>query len=88
MKIGIKKTVEVEAKIIEVHAKVCDSASYTLRDQDGNEISFKEDYVPGFFPEEHYGDYLHFKIDIESGVIINWKKPTMEQIQEFLGDCE
>lgn len=87
MKIGIKKTVEVEAKVIQVHCKVRDEGSYTLKDQDGEEICSKEGYVPGFFPDKHFGDYLILDIEIESGKILNWVPPSKEQIQEFVEEC-
>ena len=85
MEIEATKTVKVNAKTILVHAKVCDSGSYVLKDQDGAVIKEAEqDYVPGFFPGEHYGDYLDLVIDIDTGVIVNWKKPSAQDVQEWI----
>jgi len=85
MKIGITKTVEVEAKTIQVYAKVRDAGCYAVYDQHGDEIGMHDGYVPKFFPGEHYGDYLILDIDLETGQITNWKPPTAEQIQAMLG---
>lgn len=40
-------------------------------------------YVPAFFPEEHCGDYIQFTIDMSTGMILNWKKPTKDQLAIF-----
>ncbi len=87
MKIGIKKTVEVEAKVIQVHCKIRDEGSYILKDQDGEEICCKDGYVPDFFPGNHHGDYLILDIDIETGKILNWVPPSAEVISEFVEAC-
>lgn len=39
-------------------------------------------YVPKFFPGQHFGDYVNLEIDIETGKIVNWKKPTQGQLDE------
>jgi len=33
-------------------------------------------------PEEHYGDYVELQIDLETGQIMNWKKPSRKVIEE------
>ena len=60
---------------VEMHAKVCDDGFYTFYDNEGNVIyeSDNYEYVPLFFPEQHYGDYLILSID-ETGKITNWKE--------------
>jgi len=85
MKIPKQVVETVEAKSVEVHAKVCDSASYCLKDVDGNNIAVRDDYVPNFFPTQHYGDYLVLNIDLETGVILNWKKPDPEAVAIAFG---
>jgi hypothetical protein len=42
-------------------------------------------YVPNWFPDEHYGDYVMLDIDLASGRIINWKRPTQEDIDATKG---
>ena len=83
MKIGIKKEIEVDIKTVTVHAKVRDSGCYGLIDNDNCEVFTHDGYVPSFFPEEHYGDYLILEIDIETGLIKNWKAPSIDELREF-----
>ncbi len=74
---------DVEIKSVSVHVKVCDAGHYDLKDDRGTVIASRnEDYVPDFFPGDHYGDYLILDIDIETGQILNWKKPTAEKVLE------
>lgn len=83
MKIGMMKQVEVEAKTVEVHCKVRDEGCYTLKDQDGAQIAQRsDDYVPGFFPGQHDGDYLILEIELETGRVVNWQRPSPSDVQE------
>jgi len=40
-------------------------------------------YVPDFFPEQHWGDYVELKIDADTGQILNWKVPTKKDLKDF-----
>lgn len=84
VKLNKQMTVQIEAKTVDVSAKVCDSGLYWLKDQ--NEVTFVQvqDYVPSWFPGEHYGDYLDFTIDLETGQILNWKPPTAEDLEMWM----
>lgn len=62
-------------------AKCSDLFSANLKD--GQTIKKYEGYVPDFFPDEHWGDYVIFDIDIDSGKILNWKKPTKKDLSIF-----
>lgn len=85
MKINQYKQVQVDAKTLSIYMKVCDSFSATLIDADGQTIAEQDrDYVPSFMPGEHYGDYLILEIDIDTGQIKNWKRPTEEQLSEWV----
>lgn len=89
MKINAKKTIQVDVTTIRVCAKVRDSGSYDLLDAEGGHVAGREDgYVPDFFPDQHYGDYLYLDIDLETGRITNWKKPTQGQIEDFIAKCK
>lgn len=88
MEINITKPVKVNAKTLKLHMKVCDQFEANLVDQDGETLKEYEGYVPGFMPGPHYGDYLVLDIDIDTGVITNWQKPTAEEIQEFINHQE
>ena len=71
-------------KTIHISAKCSDLFSAFLRD--GDKIVGEYDgYVPAWLPNqqtEHYGDYVILEIDIETGKILNWKKPTQAQLKE------
>jgi hypothetical protein len=86
MKIGMTKVVEVEAKTLKIHCKVSDRFCADVYDADGNCLGGQEDgYVPGFMPGNHYGDYIILDIDIDTGMITNWKKNIKpEQIRDFI----
>lgn len=75
---------KVQVKTVSVHVKVCDRGCYDFKSPTGTTLkSLDEDYVPDFFPGEHYGDYLILDIDLETGQITNWKKPSENQIKEI-----
>jgi hypothetical protein len=82
----IVETVQVES--VTVHAKVCDSGVYVLKDKEGREIAERADYVPEFFPGEHFGDYLTLNINLETGQIMNWKKPDPALVAKAFGLIE
>ena len=85
MEINITKPVKVNAKTLKIHVKCSDRFTYCITDQDGTEIFSQDDgYVPGFMPGPHYGDYIILDIDIDTGMITNWKKPSAEEIEEII----
>lgn len=81
---------KVSVKSVSVHVKVGDRGNYDFKSPTGTELkSIDGDYVPSFFPGDHYGDYLILDIDLSTGKILNWKAPTESQIKEiFNGDEE
>jgi len=45
-------------------------------------------YVPAWFPNpnvEHYGDYVELRIDIATGQILNWKRPSDAVLNKVFG---
>lgn len=68
------------ARILKICVKCSDMFSATL-EEDGKETAEYSGYVPSFFPEEHYGDYVELDIDIDTGMIVNWKKPTKAELE-------
>jgi len=89
MELTITKPQTITAKTLKIHLKVCDGFSAELISDKGESIYDQTDgYVPGFMPGEHYGDYVILDIDIDSGVVTNWKKPTAQSIQEWIGKDE
>lgn len=87
MKLSIKKMVDVEAKELRILLKVRDRFRASLHDQDGQEVCSQEDgYVPNFMPGEHCGDYVILDIDIETGMIKNWRK-NEEELRQWINGC-
>jgi len=85
VQVTVKKAVNV--KRIKTCIKVCDRFTAEVFDEAGNNIrTIEDEYVPDCFPGQHYGDYLELDIDIETGQIINWKKPTPDQLGQLLGE--
>lgn len=89
MKISQQKTVQVDVKTLEIYCKVRDRFTYTLKDAQGEEVHVQDDgYVPDFMPGEHYGDYIILTIDLETGTVTNWQKPTAEQIEHAINPAD
>ena len=89
MEINITKPKKVNAKTLSLYCKICDMFTATLKDADGEELKDYDGYVPAFMPGDedggsHYGEYLILDIDIDTGMITNWKKPSAKQIEEFI----
>jgi len=72
---------------IHITAKCSDACFLSLR-KDNKEIAAVDGYVPKWLPNptvEHYGDYIELTIDIDTGKIVNWRKPTQAQLKETFG---
>ena len=91
MSIEITTMVEqkVQVKTVSVHVKVCDRGCYEFKTPTGTTLkSLDEDYVPDFFPGDHYGDYLILDIDLETGLITNWNRPSSSDVKAILDGDE
>ncbi len=85
MQINITCKAQAEAKTLSIYCKVADSFTAHIHDANGAELGGQDDgYVPDFMPGKHYGDYVILDIDLETGLVTNWKKPTPEQIEKFI----
>lgn len=69
-------------RILSICVKCSDSFFAILTQPNTPDIEY-EGYVPDFFPEEHYGDYVKLDIDIDTGLIINWKKPKEKELKQL-----
>jgi len=67
-------------KTLMVCGKTSDQCGIQFIDDKGKQVGSRDSYVPKYFPEEHYGDYLELEIDVETGVILNWKTPTQKEL--------
>jgi hypothetical protein len=72
-------------KSISICVKCSDMFSAALRNN-GKVVGQYEGYVPDFFPGEHYGDYVRLEIDVDTGRILNWNKPTVSDLGIFKPD--
>lgn len=63
-----------KGKKADIHFKVVDDGTYTVKDEKGETITEKEGYVPDIMcpAENGYGDYIIMNID-ENGVIDKWE---------------
>lgn len=68
-----------EIKTIEICAKCSDLFSMTSPESDKD----YDGYVPDFFPGQHYGDYVMLSIDVSTGAIVNWKKPSQATLKKL-----
>ncbi|GKV75566.1 hypothetical protein PEC106568_07400 [Pectobacterium carotovorum subsp. carotovorum] len=85
--LGVKHDIDV--KVIKTCIKVRDSFTASVIDAEGNVIrDMDNEYVPNLFPGDHYGDYLMLEIDIETGQILNWKKPSQQNLSLLIGEGE
>lgn len=85
MEVEVKRKVKVTT--LQIHTKVTDMFCACLLDELGVEVGGQEEgYVPGFMPGEHFGDYIILDIDLETGQIKNWVKPTDDQLNQFIGN--
>ncbi len=78
-------------KTMEITAKCSDMFGAQFYDEKGVALDSYDGYVPKWFPnpsEQHFGDYVSLKIDIETGQILNWKKPTQDELKNFLNKEE
>lgn len=67
-----------------LHAKPVDEGSYWVHDNKFNlMMEVEEDYVPDFFPEYHYGDYVI--LNVKNGFVTNWKS-TPEDIERYIDE--
>jgi len=84
MELEITQPQTVNAKVLKICCKVSDSFNATLLSDKDQILTQYEGYVPDFMPEEHHGDYVELNIDIDTGQILNWTKPTTEQMELFI----
>ncbi len=77
--------------MLRITAKCVDLFSASLYDAEGREVGTDYDgYVPSFMPAHdvsHFGDYVELDIDLATGQIKNWKKPTKKQLREVFKDA-
>jgi len=68
-------------KVISINAK-CSDLFWASFSDNGNFKGEYDGYVPDWMPGQHYCDYVEMQIDVDTGQILNWKKPTQKQLRE------
>ena len=71
-------------KTIFITAKCSDLCNIAYMDEKGQKVGEHDGYVPDFFPEEHYGDYVELEIEVSTGKILNWKTPTQKELTKSM----
>ena len=74
--------------VMRINAKCSDLFSALFDNADGSTVATYNGYVPGFMPGNHYGDYVELDIDLKTGKILNWKAPSLKEINETLMERE
>lgn len=69
---------------ISICAKCSDMCQTELFDAAGKTVVSHDGYVAPFMPGQHYGDYIMLDIDVETGTIKNWKKPSQEELAKYV----
>jgi len=75
-----EKTVDVNR--ISISAKCSDLCYSELQDSNGIGVAEHNGYVPALMPDDHSGDYVILDIDLETGTILNWKRPTRSVVEK------
>lgn len=73
---------DVEVKRVHINAKCSDLCFAQLADGEGRVVAEHDGYVPALMPGEHYGDYVELEIDLETGMILNWVRPSKAFVEE------
>jgi len=72
-------------KRIMINAKCSDLCYVELQHEDGTPIAESNGYVPEWMPGDHGGDYVCLTVDLETGQILNWEKPSDEDLKKTFG---
>lgn len=69
-----------------VSAKCSDLCFVEYFDKDKKMVAERDGYVPSFLNEgsDNDGDFLTLEIDVASGKILNWKKPTQKELKDSI----
>lgn len=70
--------------LLKINAKCSDLFAMSIEDSKGTELLNYDGYVPSFFPNEHYGDYVELTIDSKTGKIVDWPKDVDAKIKAFI----
>jgi hypothetical protein len=78
------KTKKLVPAVLSIVAKCSDRCCASLQTKDGQVVFDYDGYVPELMPGEPYGDYIEIDIELATGKILNWKKPSQAKIKRFI----
>lgn len=78
-----KKITLPKRRVLHICGKTSDMCNAQL-EIDGKIVKENDGYVPAMMPGDHYGDYIELEIDIDTGMILNWKKPSEKTLNTFI----
>ncbi len=84
METRMNKRVSAQTKTLNLYIKERGEFGAFLINQDGCGLAVYEDFLPDFIPLQPCSHYFMLAIDMNTGKITNWKKPTPEQIENCL----
>ena len=70
-------------RTIKFYGKTSDCFSCNIY-EDGKQLNVEE--YDGYPPSFLGNDGIHLEIDLDTGQIQNWKKPSEEELREIIGD--
>ena len=73
---------DINVNRVHINAKCSDLCFAQLADAEGRVLAEHNGYVPALMPGEHCGDYVELEIDLETGTILNWVRPSKVVIEE------
>jgi hypothetical protein len=79
---------DVDVNQISISAKCSDLCIAQLKDGEGKVVAEHDGYVPALMLDEHDGDYVMLDIDLETGTILNWVRPSKAIIEETEWELE
>lgn len=77
-----------EAHTMFIQAKCSDLFNAEIFDKTGDTIFEYSGYVPEFFPDQHYGDYVMLEIELATGKILNWRKPSQAALKKMQANSD
>ena len=77
----------MKPRVWNVIAKCNDMCNIVVLDTDGDRMLEYSGYVPRNIGIGG-GEYIRLQIDIETGQILNWKRPSDDELEKLLDDEE
>lgn len=88
MLIDVKIPTQKNVKYLRMYLKIRDEMSFTLHDENNVQLGEYEGYVPNDIIPGEFGDYMDLKIDLDTGQIVNWFKPSSSALAAIINGEE